>query len=159
MQGRDRYPYPVGYQATRLQGGHEYRLEVAEGIEGPDFVVGLFKVAAPIRLRHSHVHKELGKLLFTRSFHFNLAQKRHEQNQAFFFLIWRRKTHLQDHALMDEQIARLLQRDYEKLTYLQMKHNVMVRVLLKRGQASLLQLLILGALVTCVMLIQTLSPA
>ncbi|GAQ91284.1 hypothetical protein KFL_007580020 [Klebsormidium nitens] len=38
-RGRDRYPYPVGYQATRVQGGHEYRLEVAEGLEGPDFVV------------------------------------------------------------------------------------------------------------------------
>jgi hypothetical protein len=39
MQGRDRYPYPVGYQATRLHGGHDYRLEVAEGPNGPDFVV------------------------------------------------------------------------------------------------------------------------
>ncbi|KAG6547615.1 hypothetical protein Mapa_011064 [Marchantia paleacea] len=38
-RGKEKYPYPVGYQATRWHGGHCYFMEVTEGARGPSFVV------------------------------------------------------------------------------------------------------------------------
>ncbi|BBM99337.1 hypothetical protein MPTK1_1g20550 [Marchantia polymorpha subsp. ruderalis] len=38
-RGKEKYPYPVGYQATRWHGGHCYYMEVTEGARGPSFVV------------------------------------------------------------------------------------------------------------------------
>eukprot|EP01018_Ginkgo_biloba_P003216 Gb_02594 [translate_table: standard] len=39
LQGKDRYPYPVGYQAVRNHAGHIYKMEIREGTKGPAFVV------------------------------------------------------------------------------------------------------------------------
>ncbi|KAI5070206.1 hypothetical protein GOP47_0014549 [Adiantum capillus-veneris] len=38
-RGKDRYPYPVGYQAVRCLNGNSYHMEVQEGARGPLFVV------------------------------------------------------------------------------------------------------------------------
>ncbi|KAH9298103.1 hypothetical protein KI387_029785, partial [Taxus chinensis] len=37
--GKDRYPYPIGYQATRNHVGQMYKMEIQEGNKGPAFVV------------------------------------------------------------------------------------------------------------------------
>lgn len=39
LQGKDRYPYPVGYQAVRAQNGTTYKMEIHEGVNGPRFLV------------------------------------------------------------------------------------------------------------------------
>ncbi|WOL07758.1 hypothetical protein Cni_G16505 [Canna indica] len=38
-RGKDRYPYPVGYQAIRTHGGNTYQMEIHEGSKGPLFKV------------------------------------------------------------------------------------------------------------------------
>ncbi|KAL2651510.1 hypothetical protein R1flu_019638 [Riccia fluitans] len=38
-RGKEKYPYPIGYQATRWHGGHCYFMEVSEGLRGPSFMV------------------------------------------------------------------------------------------------------------------------
>ncbi|XP_057961058.1 uncharacterized protein LOC131153051 isoform X2 [Malania oleifera] len=38
-RGKDRYPYPVGYQAVRTHNGSTYKMEIHEGLKGPLFVV------------------------------------------------------------------------------------------------------------------------
>ncbi|XP_031492470.1 uncharacterized protein LOC116259021 isoform X2 [Nymphaea colorata] len=38
-RGKDRYPYPVGYQAVRTCAGDTYRMEIHEGSKGPLFLV------------------------------------------------------------------------------------------------------------------------
>ncbi|MBA0863893.1 hypothetical protein Goshw_027091, partial [Gossypium schwendimanii] len=37
-RGKDRYPYPVGYQAVRAHNGSTYKTEIHEGPRGPLFV-------------------------------------------------------------------------------------------------------------------------
>ncbi|KAH7421727.1 hypothetical protein KP509_13G073200 [Ceratopteris richardii] len=39
LQAKDRYPFPVGYQAVRYYNGLSYRMEVKEGARGPLFMV------------------------------------------------------------------------------------------------------------------------
>jgi hypothetical protein len=39
LQGKDRYPYPVGYQAVRAHNGTTYKMEIVEGDNGPKFLV------------------------------------------------------------------------------------------------------------------------
>lgn len=39
LQGKDRYPYPVGYQSIRAHNGSTYKMEIREGLKGPLFVV------------------------------------------------------------------------------------------------------------------------
>ncbi|GLT36955.1 hypothetical protein SLA2020_113000 [Shorea laevis] len=36
-RGKDRYPYPVGYQAVRAHNGSTYKMEILEGSKGPLF--------------------------------------------------------------------------------------------------------------------------
>ncbi|KAK8657536.1 hypothetical protein V6N13_035767 [Hibiscus sabdariffa] len=38
-RGKDRYPYPVGYEAVRVHNGNTYKTEIHEGPKGPLFVV------------------------------------------------------------------------------------------------------------------------
>ncbi|XP_020533646.1 uncharacterized protein LOC105630963 isoform X2 [Jatropha curcas] len=38
-RGKDRYPYPVGYQARRAYNGGTYKMEIQEGHKGPLFVI------------------------------------------------------------------------------------------------------------------------
>ncbi|XP_048319035.1 uncharacterized protein LOC107429040 isoform X1 [Ziziphus jujuba] len=38
-RGKDRYPYPVGYQAVRAHNGGTYKMEIQEGLKGPLFLV------------------------------------------------------------------------------------------------------------------------
>ncbi|KAA3460845.1 DNA binding protein [Gossypium australe] len=38
-RGKDRYPYPVGYQAVRAHNGSTYKTEIHEGPRGPLFVI------------------------------------------------------------------------------------------------------------------------
>ncbi|XP_038892378.1 uncharacterized protein LOC120081503 [Benincasa hispida] len=38
-RGKDRYPYPVGYQAVRAYNGIKYKMEVHEGPKGPLFMI------------------------------------------------------------------------------------------------------------------------
>ncbi|KAE8648790.1 hypothetical protein Csa_007889 [Cucumis sativus] len=38
-RGKDRYPYPVGYQAVRAYNGIKYKMEVLEGPKGPLFMI------------------------------------------------------------------------------------------------------------------------
>jgi len=38
-EGKDRYPYPIGYQALRNYAGHIYEMEIQEGAKGPVFVI------------------------------------------------------------------------------------------------------------------------
>ncbi|XP_056164466.1 uncharacterized protein LOC115670869 isoform X4 [Syzygium oleosum] len=38
-RGKDRYPYPIGYQAARAHGGSRCKIEVHEGSKGPLFMV------------------------------------------------------------------------------------------------------------------------
>ncbi|KAE8724597.1 Histone-lysine N-methyltransferase ATX1, putative isoform 2 [Hibiscus syriacus] len=38
-RGKDRYPYPVGYQAVRAHNGSTYKAEIHEGTKGPLFVI------------------------------------------------------------------------------------------------------------------------
>ncbi|KAK8604295.1 hypothetical protein V6N13_099242 [Hibiscus sabdariffa] len=38
-RGKDRYPYPVGYQAVRAHNGSTYKTEIHEGTKGPLFVI------------------------------------------------------------------------------------------------------------------------
>ncbi|XP_060958697.1 uncharacterized protein LOC115700532 isoform X3 [Cannabis sativa] len=38
-RGKDRYPYPVGYQAVRAHNGSVYRMEINEGPKGPVFMI------------------------------------------------------------------------------------------------------------------------
>lgn len=38
-RGKDRYPYPIGYQAVRNYVGHNYKMEIQEGAKGPVFVI------------------------------------------------------------------------------------------------------------------------
>ncbi|XP_062111488.1 uncharacterized protein LOC133822987 isoform X2 [Humulus lupulus] len=38
-RGKDRYPYPVGYQAVRAHNGSVYKLEINEGPKGPVFMI------------------------------------------------------------------------------------------------------------------------
>ncbi|GAB4829032.1 hypothetical protein Ancab_018691 [Ancistrocladus abbreviatus] len=38
-RGKDRYPYPVGFQALRTHNGFTYKLEIYEGAKGPIFQV------------------------------------------------------------------------------------------------------------------------
>ncbi|MCH89663.1 F/Y rich carboxy-terminal protein, partial [Trifolium medium] len=37
--GKDRYPYPVGYQAVRAHNGTTYKMEIVEGVNGPKFLI------------------------------------------------------------------------------------------------------------------------
>lgn len=39
LQGKDRYPYPIGYNALRTQNGVSYKMEIHEGLNGPLFTV------------------------------------------------------------------------------------------------------------------------
>ena len=39
LQGKDRYPYPVGFHAVRCYNGETYQMEIHEGTRGPLFVV------------------------------------------------------------------------------------------------------------------------
>ncbi|KAK7346135.1 hypothetical protein VNO80_20650 [Phaseolus coccineus] len=41
-RGRDRYPYPVGYQAVRAYNGTTYKMEICEGVNGPRFLVRIW---------------------------------------------------------------------------------------------------------------------
>ncbi|XP_058747665.1 uncharacterized protein LOC131620558 isoform X2 [Vicia villosa] len=38
-RGKDRYPYPIGYQAVRAHNGTTYKMEVLEGVNGPKFLI------------------------------------------------------------------------------------------------------------------------
>ncbi|KAL2576488.1 hypothetical protein AAZV13_16G079900 [Glycine max] len=38
-RGKDRYPYPVGYQAVRAYNGTTYKMEICEGVNGPRFLI------------------------------------------------------------------------------------------------------------------------
>ncbi|ESW28388.1 hypothetical protein PHAVU_003G282800 [Phaseolus vulgaris] len=38
-RGKDRYPYPVGYQAVRAYNGTTYKMEICEGVNGPKFLI------------------------------------------------------------------------------------------------------------------------
>ncbi|XP_065860602.1 uncharacterized protein [Euphorbia lathyris] len=38
-RGKDRYPYPVGYQARRAYNGSDYKMEIQEGLKGPLFLI------------------------------------------------------------------------------------------------------------------------
>ncbi|KAA8532878.1 hypothetical protein F0562_033005 [Nyssa sinensis] len=38
-RGKDRYAYPVGYQAVRTHNGITYKMEIHEGLKGPLFVI------------------------------------------------------------------------------------------------------------------------
>ncbi|XP_022150653.1 uncharacterized protein LOC111018735 isoform X2 [Momordica charantia] len=38
-RGKDRYPYPVGYQAIRAYNGIKYKMEIHEGPKGPLFMI------------------------------------------------------------------------------------------------------------------------
>lgn len=38
-RGKDRYPYPVGYEAVRAHNGSTYKMEIHEGPKGPLFTV------------------------------------------------------------------------------------------------------------------------
>lgn len=38
-RGKDRYPYPVGYQAVRAHNGTTYKMEILEGDNGPKFLI------------------------------------------------------------------------------------------------------------------------
>ncbi|KAG2702527.1 hypothetical protein I3760_06G093900 [Carya illinoinensis] len=38
-RGKDRYPYPVGYQVIRAHNGNMYKMEIHEGLKGPLFVI------------------------------------------------------------------------------------------------------------------------
>ncbi|XP_059655666.1 uncharacterized protein LOC132302749 [Cornus florida] len=38
-RGKDRYPYPVGYQAVRTHNGITYKMEIHEALKGPLFVI------------------------------------------------------------------------------------------------------------------------
>ncbi|KAK4263611.1 hypothetical protein QN277_029000 [Acacia crassicarpa] len=38
-RGKDRYPYPVGFQAIRAYNGTTYKMEIHEGASGPRFVI------------------------------------------------------------------------------------------------------------------------
>ncbi|XP_020224826.1 uncharacterized protein LOC109806737 isoform X1 [Cajanus cajan] len=38
-RGKDRYPYPVGYQAVRAFNGTAYKMEICEGVNGPKFLI------------------------------------------------------------------------------------------------------------------------
>ncbi|GMY25815.1 hypothetical protein FCV25MIE_21057 [Fagus crenata] len=38
-RGKDRYPYPVGYQVVRAYNGSTYKMEIHEGPKGPSFVI------------------------------------------------------------------------------------------------------------------------
>ncbi|MCL7037278.1 hypothetical protein MKW94_025583 [Papaver nudicaule] len=38
-RGKDRYPYPIGYQAVRTHIGIVYRMEIREGLKGPLFAI------------------------------------------------------------------------------------------------------------------------
>ncbi|TKY75463.1 nucleus protein [Spatholobus suberectus] len=38
-RGKDRYPYPVGYQAVRAYNGITYTMEICEGVNGPRFLI------------------------------------------------------------------------------------------------------------------------
>lgn len=39
LQGKDRYPYPVGYKAVRTHNGMTCKMEIHEGLKGPLFSV------------------------------------------------------------------------------------------------------------------------
>ena len=39
LQGKDRYPYPVGYKSMRTQNAITYMMEILEGLKGPSFTV------------------------------------------------------------------------------------------------------------------------
>lgn len=38
-QGKDRFPYPVGYKAVRTQNENTFYMEIEEGAKGPLFLV------------------------------------------------------------------------------------------------------------------------
>ncbi|XP_054823161.1 uncharacterized protein LOC129321425 isoform X2 [Prosopis cineraria] len=38
-RGKDRYPYPVGFQAIRAYNGTTYKMEIHEGVSGPRFMI------------------------------------------------------------------------------------------------------------------------
>ncbi|RZC61016.1 hypothetical protein C5167_022772 [Papaver somniferum] len=38
-RGKDRYPYPIGYQAVRTHIGIVYSMEIREGLKGPSFAI------------------------------------------------------------------------------------------------------------------------
>ncbi|MCD7445931.1 hypothetical protein HAX54_024632 [Datura stramonium] len=38
-RGKDRYPYPIGYNALRTQNGVSYKMEIHEGLNGPLFTI------------------------------------------------------------------------------------------------------------------------
>ncbi|XP_047170915.1 uncharacterized protein LOC124839211 isoform X2 [Vigna umbellata] len=38
-RGKDRYPYPVGYQAVRAYNGITFKMEICEGVNGPRFLI------------------------------------------------------------------------------------------------------------------------
>lgn len=38
-QGKDRFPYHVGYKAVRAHSGNTYYMEIEEGAKGPLFLV------------------------------------------------------------------------------------------------------------------------
>ncbi|KAH0668456.1 hypothetical protein KY289_022949 [Solanum tuberosum] len=38
-RGKDRYPYPIGYNALRTQNGVSYKMEIYEGLNGPLFTI------------------------------------------------------------------------------------------------------------------------
>ncbi|XP_027346611.1 uncharacterized protein LOC113858262 [Abrus precatorius] len=38
-RGKDRYPYPVGYEAVRAHNGATYKMEIHEGVNGPRFLI------------------------------------------------------------------------------------------------------------------------
>lgn len=40
VQGKDRYPYPVGYHAVQAYNGNMCKMEIHEGPKGPLFMVG-----------------------------------------------------------------------------------------------------------------------
>jgi len=42
LQGKDRYPYPVGYQAVRAYNGTTFKMEICEGVNGPTFLVRIW---------------------------------------------------------------------------------------------------------------------
>ncbi|KAL3625153.1 hypothetical protein CASFOL_030607 [Castilleja foliolosa] len=42
QDGKDRYPYPVGYKSLRTHTGVTYTMEIFEGLKGPSFTISSF---------------------------------------------------------------------------------------------------------------------
>ena len=68
LQGKDRYPYPVGFHAVRCYNGEIYQMEIHEGTRGPLFVVRRTRPADKLKLYLSNLC--ISSILFTWIFAF-----------------------------------------------------------------------------------------